>query len=129
MAKKVVGDLSLELLGYNQSVITIKDDIVDDGTDEEIDGESAEDGRAVWNMIGKVGADVTIIWDDRTFFGRVLNVYTSGSVIYAEVNGLFNGSETSVVGVVRFSSNASDPGTNSEGAAMILYSAFPADGD
>lgn len=129
MAKKVVGDLSLELLGYNQSVITIKDDIVDDGTDEELDGDNAEDGRAVWNMIGKVGADVTIIWDDRTFFGRVLNVYTSGSVIYAEVNGLFNGEETSVVGVVRFSSNASDPGTNSEGAAMILYAAYPADGD
>lgn len=128
MAKKVIGDLSIELLGYNQSVITIKDDIVDDGNDEQIVGDSAEDGRAVWNMIGKVGADVTVIWDDRTFFGRVLNVYTSGSVIYAEVNGLFNGEETSVVGVVRFSSTASDPGTNGEGLGMIIYAAFPADG-
>lgn len=129
MAKKVVGDLSLELLGYNQSIITIKDDIVDDGTDEQIDGESAEDGRAVWNMIGKIGADVTVIWDDRRFYGRVLNVYKNGNVIYAEVNGLFNAEESSALGLVVFSSSASDPGTNGEGAGMIIYAAYPADGD
>lgn len=129
MAKKVVGDLSLELLGYNQSVITIKDDIVDDGNPEQIDGESVEDGRAVWNMIGKIGADVTVIWDDRRFYGRVLNVYTTGNVIYAEVNGIFNAEESSALGLVVFSSAASDPGTNGEGAGMIIYAAFPADGD
>lgn len=129
MAKKVVGDLSLELLGYNQSVINIDAKIVDDGTDEQIDGESAEDGRAVWNMIGKVGADVTIQWNDRKFYGRVLNVHTTGNVIYAEVNGLFNAEESSVVGLVVFSSAASDPGTNGEGAGMIIYAAYPANGD
>lgn len=128
MAKKVVGDLSLELLGYNQSVINIDANIVD-GNPEQIDGESAEDGRAIWNMIGKVGADITIIWNNRRFFGRVLNVYTSGNVIYAEVNGLFNGEETSVVGTVLLSSAAADPGTNAEGAGMIIYEAFHADGD
>lgn len=130
MAKKIVGDLSLELLGYNQSVINIDANIVDDGTAQDILGDNAEDGRAVWNMIGKVGADVTIGWKNRTFFGRVLNVYVAeNAYLYAEVNGLFNGDETSVLGLVTFIALKDDPGSDGKGGALLQYMAFPADGD
>lgn len=130
MAKKFVGDLSLDLLGYNKSVINIDAKIVADGTAQDIHGDNAEDGRAIWNMIGKVGADVTIGWKNRTFFGRVLNVYVAeNAYLYAEVNGLFNGEETSVLGLVTFIALKDDPGSDGEGGALLQYMAFPVDGN
>lgn len=122
--RKAFGKVSMDNEGYNKVVINIDDDFVDE-TLTQYDGAKAEDGRAIWNMIGKVGADVILVWaDGQTFNGTVTTMSVSGSAIYAHAFGTFSAEEGATAGALELGTSAADPGTNGEGKAMLLYVAY-----
>lgn len=122
--RKAFDKVSMDNEGYNKVVINIDDDFVDE-TSTDYSGGKAEDGKAIWNMIGKVGADILVVWaDGQSFNGTVTAVAVDSTILYAHAFGTFSATEGATAGMLSLGTSASDPGTTGEGEALLLYTAY-----